>query len=131
MFWQQDIPSPLGLKNEIKRWQDHWLKTTVSAPTNLKDCSDFADPDFYPNIRQLLLVGCTLPIGSCEAERSFSVLKRLKSAVRSTMTTDRLSGLAVMAVHNETAYFLKTEEVVRRFVQAFPRKMFCQSILFE
>ena len=30
------------------------------------------DADVYPNIVVLLKIGCTLPVSSCEAEKSFS-----------------------------------------------------------
>ena len=42
-----------------------------------------------PMVSKLLHVICALPITSAEAERSFSVMKRLKSPIRSTMTDDR------------------------------------------
>ena len=40
------------------------------------------------------------PLTSCEAERSFSGLRRLKNYMRSTMKEDHLNGLALMMVHH-------------------------------
>ena len=37
------------------------------------------DADSYRNIHCLLLIGCTLPITSAEAERTFSLLHRIKT----------------------------------------------------
>ena len=51
---------------------------------------------------------------SSEAERSFSSLRRLKTYLRSTMTQDRLTGLAMLHIH-----YLRTvlpEEVVDIFL---------------
>ena len=45
----------------------------------------------YPNIRVLLIIGCTLPISSAEAERSFSGLRRIKSYLRNRMSDEQLS----------------------------------------
>ena len=41
-------------------------------PDNLIDTLPLPDGDIFPNIRKLILVGYTSPIGSCEAELSFS-----------------------------------------------------------
>ena len=60
------------------------------------------DGIFFPNIRELLKILAALPIGSTEAERSFSCLRRLHTWLRWTMTTDRLSDLSVIAMHGNT-----------------------------
>lgn len=51
--------------------------------------------DVFPNICIAYRIGIlsTLPITSCGAERSFSVLKRIQNMYRSTMFDDRLSSL--------------------------------------
>ncbi|XP_046862975.1 uncharacterized protein LOC124456622 [Xenia sp. Carnegie-2017] len=43
----------------------------------------------------------TLPITSCECERSISALRNLKTYQRSTMVEERLNGLALMRIHPE------------------------------
>ena len=51
----------------------------------------------YPNLYTLLVIGMTLPMtSSCTSERSFSVLRLVKSYLRSTMLEKRLSSLAVI-----------------------------------
>ena len=42
---------------------------------------------------------CTLPITSAERERSFSTLRRLKTDLRATMTSERESKLGLMNIH--------------------------------
>ena len=42
-----------------------------------------------------------MPIESATAERSFSVLRRLKTYVRSTMKNDRLFSLGMMHIHRD------------------------------
>ena len=46
-----------------------------------------ADHDYFPNIRTLMLVMVTLPVTSCERERSISHLRLIKSTVCTTMKT--------------------------------------------
>ena len=40
-------------------------------------------------------------MSSCEAERSFSALRRIKSYLRSTMSSERFVGLALMHLHSD------------------------------
>ena len=53
------------------------------------------DCDYFPNIRTLIMIVATLPVTSCECERSISMLKRVKTPLRSTMVEERLNGLAI------------------------------------
>lgn len=76
-------------------------------------------------------MGCVSPVGSCEAERSFSTLRRVKTHLRSTMSEERLAGLTMMSVHYAEATELSTVEIVKRFIQSHPRRLFCNSILFD
>ena len=60
---------------------DAFMKSIVSA-----------DPNSFPNIRILLVLGCTLLATSVEAEHSFSVL-------RSRTADKRFSALTLMKIH--------------------------------
>ena len=42
-----------------------------------------------------------MPVASATAERSFSVLRRLKTYVRSNMKNDRLSSLGLMHINRD------------------------------
>nr|CAH7742351.1 unnamed protein product [Callosobruchus chinensis] len=44
--------------------------------------------DMTPEIIKLLKIIMTIPVSTCTAERSFSALRRIKTYLRSTMTTD-------------------------------------------
>ena len=74
-------------------------KEQTAIPNNLVQSHSACDIDSFPNVHRLLLIGCTLPISSAEAERSFSLMKRIKTCTRSIMTEQRLSDLAIIAVH--------------------------------
>ncbi|KAG1651011.1 repressor of the inhibitor of the protein kinase [Nymphon striatum] len=85
-----------------------------------------ADTTFFPNVRELLSILAVLPLGSCEAERSFSCVRRIHSWLRSSMSTDRLSDLCVIAMHGNIP--VSTEEIVNRFITLHPRRMQGQSL---
>ena len=72
-----------------------------ALPENIANCLKEADRDVYPNIFMLLTIGCTLPVSNCEAERSFSGLRHIKTFLRSSMCIERLAGLALMHLHND------------------------------
>ena len=70
----------------------------MDAPDDLGDSLKACDRADYPNLKILLHTALTLPVTSCDSERSFSQLKLIKTDHRSTMSTDRLTGLALMAL---------------------------------
>ena len=79
------------------------------------------DKDFYSNIHALLVIITTLPVTSCECERSISLLRHLKTSLRSTMGEDRLNSLALLKCQREVD--IDPEEVVNEFSHRHPRRM--------
>ena len=63
----------------------------------------------FPNIAILICLYLTLPCTSCEAERSFSCLRRIKTYLRTTMTQNRLSNEAILNVHSSLTSLLHNE----------------------
>ena len=49
----------------------------------------------------LLQIYATLPVTTATSERSFSDLKYIKNYLHSTMSDNRLTGLALLYVHRE------------------------------
>ena len=80
---------------------------SVRKCENIANCLKEADRDVYPNISTLLTIGCTLPVSSCEAERSFSGFRRIKTFLRSSMGIERLAGLALMHLRNDLIVIYK------------------------
>ena len=64
-------------------------------------------------IRTLIVILATL------CERSISMLRLVKTALRSTMTESRLNGLAMLQYHR----LLTADEVVQEFVYRHPRRL--------
>ena len=64
-------------------------------------------------IIKLLLIN---PATSCSPERSFSTARRLKSWLRSTMTSQRFNGLALLNIHKKCTDQLHLMEVGNEFI---------------
>ncbi|KAF2897242.1 hypothetical protein ILUMI_08935 [Ignelater luminosus] len=78
---------------------------------------------FFPNIKILLQILATLPVSTCSVERSFSSLKLIKSYLRTTMTKDRLNGLAAMYIHRDISGSLQPVDVIEEFAKSYPRRL--------
>ena len=59
-----------------------------------------------------------LPVTSYEAERSFSsTLRRLKTYLHTTMSQERLNGLALLNVYKSTTYIPSTMKIRTEFLK--------------
>ena len=98
-------------------------KTTDDLPKTAMATLQACRKELYPNIHTLLRIVCTLPVTSCECERSFSSLRRLKTFSRSTMGEGRLNSLALMYIHRALARQCSIDELVSTFARKKPRKI--------
>lgn len=79
--------------------------------------------DTYPNLTIALRLLLSLPVTVASGERSFSSLKRLKTYLRSTMSQDRLSALAVISIEHDITKTLDIDSVITKFAEAKARKV--------
>lgn len=78
----------------------------------------------FPNVFIAYKIFLTISIVNCEAERSFSILKRIKNIHRSTMLNNRLSPLARLAIEKDLLRFLDFSDIIKEFAEAKARKKF-------
>ena len=131
LTWECHLPSSVQLENELLRWKSFWkrrLQAGDDIPDNLLDTMCSVCKEDFPNIFSLLCIACALPVGSCEAERSFSALRRTKTFLRSKMATVRLTALTLMTQHNKID--LNYDRILEIFVTKHSQRMFDDSILF-
>ncbi|XP_074303001.1 uncharacterized protein LOC141637415 [Silene latifolia] len=76
----------------------------------------------FPNAVTTYRILLTTPITVASAERSFSKLKLLKSYLRSTMSQDRLNGLAMIAIKNKVLDKFCYEELIDDFASKSARR---------
>ena len=70
-------------------------------------------------VRLLLMV----PVSSCEAEISFSALRRLKNWLRTTMTQLRLNSTAACHIHRDRLKALDKREIATAFIGTSERRV--------
>ena len=99
----------------------------LSSVMSLMECLEIADDDIFPNIRTLLMIGCILLVSSCEAERSFSCLRRVKTCLRNRMGEGRLSGLILMQMNHSMV--IDTQTICEMFIQRNNRDVFKMHIV--
>ena len=122
--WEYILPLPAVFESEVFRWSNHWKRQEAMPDESVASIiASHADGIFFPNIRELLKILAALPIGSTEAERSFSCLRRLHTWLRWTITTDRLSDLSVITMHGNRMVALETDSICRAFMELHPRRM--------
>ena len=85
------------------------------------ECLSELDGDIFLNLQKLFIIGCTLSVTSFEAERSFSVQRRTKTYLRSTMGEESLSGLALMNIYPEVE--LGIDILTKKLVQMCNRRI--------
>jgi hypothetical protein len=77
----------------------------VVLPDSMMSASEILkfikDADCYPNVSIAYRILLTVPVTVSSAERSFSKLKLLKNYLRSTMSQERLNGLAMCTIERD------------------------------
>jgi len=118
-YYQEDVESYEKVVSEVDLWH-RYLNTNNIKPQNALDALLICNQDFYPNIYNLLHILAVLPVTSCESERSFSSLKRIKTYLRNSTSETRLNGLAVLNIHREVPV---TEDEVIEVLASINRRL--------
>uniref|UniRef100_A0A3Q1DI04 TTF-type domain-containing protein n=1 Tax=Amphiprion ocellaris TaxID=80972 RepID=A0A3Q1DI04_AMPOC len=96
----------------------------ISSPSEMLDyIYKESGLDIYPNLSIALRLLLTLPVTVASGERSFSKLKMIKTYLRSTMSQDRLSALAVLSIEQEVRKSVDMDLLISRFAEAKARKV--------
>ena len=112
--YNSDLPSLEPVPLELMRWRRKYSRIpTEDRPASPAAAIKEFDPNQFPNIRILLQIASTLPVTSCECKRSASVMRRLHTCTRASMTQERLTFRALLHIHYDKEVNL--ERVVKLF----------------
>lgn len=79
--------------------------------------------DSFPNLTVTLRILLTMPVTTATAERSFSKLKIIKNYMRTTMTQERLSNLALLSIESDLCEQLDYSDLINSFSEIKARKI--------
>ena len=111
-------------KAEMVIWGTYWLqKFSGKLPDNISTTltETVMMKTTFPNIYTALCIQGTIPITTCQCERSVSALRRLKTYMRGTMPQERLNGLAALSVHHNMN--ISENKIIDKFARMHPRRM--------
>lgn len=77
----------------------------------------------FPNIVVALRILLTIPVSVASGERSFSKLKIIKNYLRSTMSQQRLTDLAMLTIEKDIANSLDYDDIIDNFAKEKSRKV--------
>lgn len=93
------------------------LMKEPKQPTSVAQFLSFLTPykAAFECLYRLLLIAVTLPVTSASCERSFSKMKLVKTFLRNSMTSDRLSNIALLSIESERAEGIDMDNFVDEF----------------
>ncbi|KAF0763872.1 zinc finger MYM-type protein 1-like [Aphis craccivora] len=71
--------------------------------------------DVFPNLNTVMRMFLSTAVANCTEERSFSVLKRVKNNLRSTMSVEKLNALALLNIENKLLNAIGLNDVINDF----------------
>ena len=107
---QSDLKHELPLVKKL-------LQKEPQPPTSLLEFLSFIHPykSAFDCLYRLLLIAVTLPVTSASCERSFSKMKIVKTFLRNSMTSERLSNIALLSIASKRAESIDFDSFVDEF----------------
>ncbi|CAF3454261.1 unnamed protein product [Rotaria socialis] len=120
-------------KVEFDTWKYHVRQMKENErPSIIVETLKIMQPvkSFFPNIYILIQIYALIPVSVAGAERSFSVLKLIKTKLRNRTGGERLSDLAVINIHKNIAEELNIENVIDEFAKSSRKKILAMEFNF-
>lgn len=133
--------APKELSEAIKKFQDiynedvdedfsdefvqfsEFMPNVSNAVEMLKLIKSLQIQHTYPNTETALRIFLSIPISNCSGERSFSAMKRIKTRLRTSLSCERLSELALLAIENDLTANLQFEDALNSFCSKSRKKI--------
>lgn len=116
----------LDLHNEISTYKILYPKnnTDSSFPIDILNYITKKNlQSLFPNLFIVLRIYLTLPISVASGERSFSKLKQIKNYLRTSMSQERLSDLAIISIENNISEALDHNQMINELASVKARRV--------
>jgi hAT family C-terminal dimerisation region len=103
-FYRDDIGDIELFPDQFAAWLNFWKQWEREIPATVAETLEVFTEEMENNFRSihtLLSIYAVIPVSTASGERTFSQLKLLKSAHRSTMLQDRLNGVALLRMSKD------------------------------
>lgn len=110
-------------KDEVLQWLRFTKEMNITSPTEMYKAIITSLRSTFPNVETILKIFLTIPVCNATAERSFSVLKRVKNYLRNSLLNDNLSCLAILFIENELVQEINYDEMIDNFSRAKVRRV--------
>jgi len=77
----------------------------------------------FPNVEIALRMYLDLMVTNCSSERSFSKMKLIKNILRASMSSERLSNLALLSIESDVLRQIDFGDVINDFAGLKARKV--------
>jgi len=92
------------------------IKNSIqNSDFTLSDVLQKIDQNVFTNLYKLMQVALTLPISSATCERSFSVMRRIKTWIRSSMNQDRFTDMSILHIERDISNVIESENILNNF----------------
>ena len=122
---EEDIPDEMVRFSGRLNQMDANVSTPVKLLRHIRE-SDIVDA--YLNVEIALRLYLTLPVANTEGERSFSVLKRIKSRMRSNITQEKLNDASILTIESDVTVVLNCEKLIDSFASLKAGKKLCDRL---
>ena len=103
------------LFQELKHLKTLLPKNVTKSIDILNTIKSYWEEDGFQTVWVTYRILLTTPVTVASAEKSFSKLKLIKTYLRTTMSQERLSGLAMISIENEYLDKLNYDDLIEEF----------------
>ncbi|KAE9524453.1 hypothetical protein AGLY_015174, partial [Aphis glycines] len=118
-FFKLQFKESLPFIQHYEKLLDLDIKSLEAEMTVIKNSiqnSDFTLSDnVFANLYKLIQVALTLPISSASCECSFSVMRRIKTWIRSSMNQDRFTDMSILHIERDISNIIESENILNNF----------------
>jgi hAT family C-terminal dimerisation region len=104
------------LSTQLAMFHSQWKYTSISGAVEVIQAMSGDVRRLFPQAVRLVRLMLVCPVSSCEAERSFSSLRRLKTWLCNSMTRSRVNAIAVCHAHQNILNDVDLDQLAPQFV---------------